>query len=109
METEINEKIANGLFAKTGHFDDNSIQLASALVEKLLNDGIETVRINFPDQHGILRGKTIAARKLESVLANGLGIPSTLLLKDTAHKTVFDVWGNTHSIDNLSMNGSAIF
>ncbi len=106
METEINEKIANGLFAKTGHFDGKSIQLASALVERLLNDGIETVRINFPDQHGILRGKTIAARKLESVLANGLGIPSTLLLKDTAHKTVFDVWGNTHSIDNLSMNGA---
>jgi len=67
---------------------------------------LERIRIVFPDQHGILRGKTVSARQLVSVLTSGLGVPSTLLLKDTAHKTVFDVWGSDNTIDGLALSGA---
>ena len=106
MESPAADNIANGLFATTGLYDGEAIKLAHAHCKHALSEGIETIRIVFPDQHGILRGKTVTSRKLESVFSKGLGVPSTLLLKDTAHKTVFDVWGGTNSIDGLSLNGA---
>ena len=51
--------------------------------------GIETVRFAFADQHGLLRGKSIAAASVGAALENGVGFPSSLLLKDTSNKTVF--------------------
>ncbi|MEX3016081.1 glutamine synthetase family protein [Gymnodinialimonas hymeniacidonis] len=59
------------------------------LVER---DGIETIRVVFTDPHGVLRGKTVTASALPSVLADGLRVPSTLLLKDLSHRTAFPVW-----------------
>lgn len=55
-------------------------------------EGLETIRIVFPDLHGLLRGKTIMIDRLQSVLENGLGAPATLLLKDTSGRTAFPVW-----------------
>ncbi len=60
------------------------------LVER---DGIETIRVVFPDPHGVLRGKIVTASALPGVLAQGLKVPSTLLLKDLSHRTAFPVWG----------------
>src|SRR5258705_3094839 len=54
--------------------------------------GIETVRFAFADQHGIVRGKTIAAAAVGAALESGVGFPSSLLLKDTSNKTVFPVF-----------------
>ena len=50
---------------------------------------LSTVRLSFPDQHGILRGKVISARDIPQMMLNGCGMPTSLLLKDTSHKTVF--------------------
>ncbi|MDF1721649.1 MAG: glutamine synthetase family protein [Minwuia sp.] len=44
------------------------------------------------DQHGILRGKALPLTALESAFRNGVTMTSTLLLKDTSHRTVFPVW-----------------
>ncbi|MBY4891307.1 glutamine synthetase family protein [Rhodobacteraceae bacterium N5(2021)] len=55
-------------------------------------EGIETIRTVFTDPHGILRGKTITASALQGALKNGIRVPSTLLLKDMSHRTVFPVW-----------------
>lgn len=54
--------------------------------------GIEMVRFVFADQHGILRGKTIARGAISSVLRSGLTVPSSLLLKDTSGQSVFSVF-----------------
>jgi glutamine synthetase len=47
------------------------------------------VRFSFADQHGVLRGKTLAVSEVPSALKSGVGFPSSLLLKDTSHRTVF--------------------
>jgi glutamine synthetase len=52
-------------------------------------DGLKQVRFSFADQHGVLRGKTIAVAEVEAALEAGVGFPSSLLLKDTSHRTVF--------------------
>lgn len=67
---------------------------------------IETVRVVFPDQHGILRGKTLVASALPAAFENGIGLPSTLLLKDTSHRTVFPVWGPGTEVSGLQLGGA---
>jgi glutamine synthetase len=51
--------------------------------------GLEVVRLSFPDQHGILRGKSVMANEAAAVMRNGCSMTTTLLAKDTAHKTAF--------------------
>lgn len=53
---------------------------------------LEVVRIAFPDQHGLLRGKTLIAGETAGALSNGVNITSSLFAKDTANRTVFPVW-----------------
>jgi glutamine synthetase len=63
-------------------------RVASTIAEHKL----QTVRFAFPDQHGILRGKTLAVREAVSAFENGCSITSTLLAKDTSHRSVFPVF-----------------
>ena len=51
--------------------------------------GLKAVRFSFADQHGVLRGKTLAAAEVPGALEGGVTVTSTLLLKDTSHRTVF--------------------
>lgn len=86
------EKIAEGALAKLGLLDKESIQAAADLLARIESSDLETVRILFADQHGILRGKTIVAEAFVSAFTSGIAVPSTLLLKDTSHRTVFPIW-----------------
>lgn len=70
----------------------DDFQKAADCIDRLLKGKIETVRVLFADQHGILRGKTVVADALASIFRSGLNLPNTLLLKDTSHRTVFPVW-----------------
>jgi glutamine synthetase len=66
---------------------------AAAEVDKLIEArGLEVVRLSFPDQHGILRGKTVMATDAARVMRSGCAITTTLLAKDTSHRTVFPVF-----------------
>lgn len=66
---------------------------AAETVLRLIEDReLETVRVSFADQHGILRGKTIRAEGVPSAFQSGVTMTTTLLLKDTSHRTVFPVW-----------------
>ena len=53
---------------------------------------LEVIRLAFPDQHGVLRGKTLIASEAVASLESGCSITTSLLAKDTAHKTVFPVF-----------------
>ena len=86
------KQIKEGALARAGLLDAATIDAAAALVQRVAQSDLETVRVLFADQHGVLRGKTIVAGALLSVFTNGLAAPSTLLLKDTSHRTVFPIW-----------------
>src|SRR5262249_53700101 len=53
---------------------------------------LELVRFSFPDQHGVLRGKTLLAGEAARAMRSGVSMTSTLLAKDTSHFTVFPVF-----------------
>ncbi len=79
-------------------------------VIKQINDlNLEVVRISFPDQHGILRGKTLVADEIPSALSNGVGMVTTLLAKDTSHKTVFSWFTEGGGLGIEEMTGGGDF
>jgi glutamine synthetase len=79
-------------------------------IEKKIKDlSLEVVRISFPDQHGILRGKTIVADEISSAFTSGIGMVTTLLAKDTAHKTVFPWFTKGGGFGMEEMSGGGDF
>ena len=79
------------------------------VVKQVKDLDLEVVRISFPDQHGILRGKTIVADEIEAALNNGVGMVTTLLAKDTSHKTVFPWFTEGGGFGMEEMSGGGDF
>src|SRR5262245_12374068 len=65
---------------------------AAAQVERIIKkEKLEVVRFSFADQHGVLRGKTLLASEAANAMRGGVTMTTTLLAKDTAHRTVYPV------------------
>ena len=75
------------------------------VLEQIKAAGLESLRISFADQHGILRGKTLVISETQSAMQNGCTMTTSLLAKDTSHKTIFAMWekgaGNAWHFSNL--------
>ncbi|GAB4350930.1 MAG: glutamine synthetase family protein [Oricola sp.] len=85
---------------------DEQVRAAADVLDRIESGGIETVRLSFVDQHGVLRGKTIVAAGMASAFANGMAMTSTLLLKDTSHRTVFPVWEDNIGFGEGNLTGA---
>ena len=68
---------------------------------------LKCVRFSFADQHGVLRGKTLAAAEVRGALEHGVTVTSTLLLKDTSHKTVFAAFTPGGGVGMPELQGAA--
>jgi len=68
---------------------------------------IKRVRFSFADQHGVLRGKTLAAAEVKQALERGVTVTSTLLLKDTSHRTVFAAFTPGGGVGMPELQGAA--
>jgi glutamine synthetase len=68
---------------------EQAIQHACRLIEA---QGLELVRFAWCDPHGVLRGKTLVASAVQRALREGIGMVSTLMLKDTSDRTAFKVF-----------------
>ncbi len=84
------------LAARSGLHDAAREAACAALLSRLRSESIEQVRVGWADVHGTLRGKTLVmdaeAAALVSALHDGVGMVSTLLLKDTSDRTAFAVF-----------------
>lgn len=76
---------------------EQSVARIARLVE---SQGLELVRFGWCDVHGVVRGKTLVAAAVERALREGVGMVSTLMLKDTSDRTAFKVFepGGTASL-----------
>ncbi len=90
------------LVEREGLWSEEQARAAAEIARRIEQDHLDLVRFSFADQHGLLRGKTIVASEAPSVMRSGCGIASTLLLKDTAHRTVFPVF---NADDNPLLRG----
>jgi glutamine synthetase len=88
-------------FAQRCGIHDAAREQAVQRLGRLISaQGLELVRFAWCDQHGMLRGKTLVASAAERALREGVGLVSTLLLKDTSDRTAFKVFepGGTASL-----------
>jgi glutamine synthetase len=82
----------------------------AAEVERVIKKNkIELVRFSFADQHGVLRGKTLLASEVASAMRSGVTMTTTLLAKDTAHRTVFPVFTLGGGFNMGEMQGGGDF
>lgn len=80
-------------FAQRCGIHDAARELAVQRVADLLaSERLELVRFAWCDLHGVLRGKTLVASACERALREGVGMVSTLMLKDTSDRTAFKVF-----------------
>jgi glutamine synthetase len=76
------------------------------LLERLKKRDVQVVRFSFPDQHGLLRGKTLVVDEAIKAFKSGVTLTTTLLAKDTSHRTVFPVYTTGGGFDMPEMQGA---
>ena len=80
-------------FAERCGANDAARQSQLARTAKLIEaSGVELVRFAWCDLHGMLRGKTLVASAAIKAMMDGVGMVSTLLLKDSADRTAYQVF-----------------
>ena len=90
-----------------GLWSDEQKEAANRVRRLVEEKELETIRLSFPDQHGILRGKTLVAAEALASLEGGCTITTTLFAKDTAHRTVFPVFSKGGGFGMPEMEGAA--
>ena len=95
--------------ARHGLWTAEQTEAAARIVRSARELDIHTIRLSFADQHGVLRGKTVVVDMLESVLKNGCTLTTTLLLKDTAHRTVYPIWTGGAGLNVADLTGASDF
>lgn len=96
----------SGLLHQRGLVKENVHTAEEDMLRQIDSDGIETVRFLFADCHGTLRGKALVAHAVSSALANGVAVPSSVMLKDTSSRTVFPVWEKDAGLGPGVMTGA---
>ena len=92
-----------------GLWSDAQFKAAAEVDKAIEAHKLEVVRFSFADQHGVLRGKTIVAGEAARVMRNGCTATTTLLVKDTSHRTVFPVFTAGGGFGMPDMQGGSDF
>ena len=93
--------------ARHALWSEEQQEAARRLARIVEEKNLEVIRLSFPDQHGILRGKTLVASEALASLESGCAITTTMLAKDTSHRTVFPVFTSGGGFGMKEMEGAA--
>ena len=99
----------DGFIARHGLWSDGQTARAAEVLVEARASGLEMVRLSCADQHGLLRGKTLMISELEGAFASGCAMTTSLLLKDTSHRTVFPIWTSGAGVDAPELTGAPDF
>jgi glutamine synthetase len=103
------QRTAPSFVERHGLWNRADERAATAVERAIKRHKLEVVRFSFADQHGVLRGKTLLAAEAASAMRGGVTMTTTLLAKDTAHKSVFPVFSAGGGFDMPEMQGGADF
>lgn len=95
---------------RCGVHDADRERRVQVALQRMVAARCELVRLSWCDLHGILRGKTVVASAAESALRNGIGMVSTLMLKDTSDRTAYQVFepGGTDSLPGFGQANNLV-
>jgi glutamine synthetase len=97
---------AQNFVERHGLWSGEQARAAKAAVREIRQRKLELVRFSFADQHGVLRGKTVLAADAAALMQSGVTMTTTLLAKDTAHKTAFPVFTPGGGFGMAEMQGA---
>jgi glutamine synthetase len=92
-----------------GLWTGDQARAAKAVAQAIKKHKLELVRFSFADQHGVLRGKTVVAADAPGLMQAGVTMTTTLLAKDTAHKTAYPVFTPGGGFAMAEMQGGGDF
>jgi glutamine synthetase len=98
---------SGGFAARHGLWTTARRVAAERAVKLAREHELEVIRFSFADQHGVLRGKTLVIGELEAALEDGVSMTTTLLAKDTSHRSVFPVFASGGGFGMAEMGGGA--
>lgn len=75
-----------------GLWTDAQARAADDALRRIADEGLETVRFAFVDQHGLVRGKSLSAPAAVAALRGGVGFVCTNLLKDSSDRTAWPIF-----------------
>jgi glutamine synthetase len=101
--------VAKSFVQLHGLWSAEQARAANAVTQAIKKHKLELVRFSFADQHGVLRGKTVVAADAPALMRTGVTMTTTLLAKDTAHKTAFPVFTPGGGFGMVEMQGAADF
>lgn len=81
---------------------------AKSSVDQVRINDLTSVRISFPDQHGILRGKTLTPHDYDVSLRNGMEFPYDILAFDTANSPAFPLFDSRGVFGFPEMTGNVL-
>jgi glutamine synthetase len=90
-----------------GCWNDGQRKAAIEIESLVRKTPLEVIRLSAVDQHGLLRGKTVIAGELSGALQNGVTFVSSLLLKDTSHRSVVPVFTSGAGLGMREFEGAA--
>ncbi len=96
----------DGFVAHHGLWTEDQEALAGEIISRARSEGLDVVRFAWADVHGVLRGKSMMIDGFEQALRNGCALTTTLLAKDTSHRTAFPVWQEGGGFDLSQMEGA---
>jgi glutamine synthetase len=93
-----------------GLWTEEQSRRGRAVAQAIKKSRLELVRFSFADQHGVLRGKTVVAAEAPAMLQSGVTMTTTLLAKDTAHKTIYPVFtaGGGFAMEEMQGGGDFV-
>ncbi len=99
-----------GFAVRCGLHDAAREEAVARTTRQVEASGLELVRIGWCDLHGFVRGKTVVAAAAERALREGIGMVSTLMLKDVTDRTAFDVFepGGTQSLPGFGQANNLV-
>src|SRR6185437_12048117 len=88
---------------------DAQTRAANAVAQAIKKHRLELVGFAFADQHGVLLGKTVMDEDAAALMRSGVSMTTTLLVKDTAHKTAWPVFTPGGGLGMAEMQGGGDF
>lgn len=86
---------ADGAATRGAAHDADVLQDARDVLRLAAERDLADVRVVFVDQHGLTRGRSVGIDQLGAVLRDGIGVPGSLLHKDTGNTYALPLWEPT--------------
>src|SRR3954469_22188631 len=103
-------RLMTSFAARCGVDDAARAAHCEEVLKTVRENGVEQVRIGWGDLHGVLRGKTLMPSAVQSALRSGVGMVSTILLKDTSDRTAYRVFepGGTDALPGFGFANNLV-